>query len=628
VPPAERRAILVSFDALNEERLRSTLPAESIPTFLRFFEQASCADGARPMWPSVTAASHAAIWTGAYGDVNGVVANTQAPLPWSEFALTDLRSGFEPRELTAEPIWISAGRAGRTVVGHHVTQAGEPGRWLPTGGRDTAAVRRDSIALATPGVFVVNGFTGGAGPRVLNARRDAPRPASSWRGVEDLGSIGVPLREVSWLFGRDSLHALFFGAAAYTEVVVSPRRDAARGVRVRPVPVEREAPEGRELARHFSEVLWLGSEDGRGGVYFRLWELAPDLSSYQLFLTGRSVIRSNHAEALTAYEDATGGFVGNPAGVVLRDAGATLDQGGDGTVELKYLETAELQTRQFIRASEWLWRTRRPALQAEYFSLGDGLDHEWLGAVSMEVPGQDAALASRINAMRSRGWSLVDRRLAALLDMARAGNAMILVTGDHGMRPTWKNFHVNTVLRSAGLFALDTAGRADLARTQAISPAGYFIHVNRVERKGGIVPADRVDQVAQAAASALLAARGPADDRIVTRVWRPQPNDSLGIGGPAGGDVYFDLARGYYPSAAGSDSLVTPRTPTGSHGFPSIDPDMRSALCALGPGIGGRRLPTARVIDAAPTVSDWLGIPAPADARGVSLLEALRAPTG
>lgn len=626
VPTTERRAILVSFDALNEERVRSTLPAGSVPTFLRFFGQASCADGARPMWPSVTAASHAAIWTGVYGDVNGVVANTQAPLPWRDFSLADLRSGFESRELTAEPIWISAGRAGRTVVGHHVTQAGEPGRWLATGGRDTAAARRDSIALATPGVFVVNGFTGGAEPRVLDERRDAPRPTSSWRGVEELGSIGVPLREVSWLFGRDSLHALFFGASAYTEIVVSPRRDAARGVRVRPAPVEREPLEGRDLARHFSEVLWLGSEDGRGGVYFRLWELAPDLSSYQLFLSGRAVMRANHAEVLADYEDATGGFVGNPANVVLRDAGATLQQGGDGTVELKYLETAELQTRQFMRASEWLWRTRQPAMQAEYFSLGDGLDHQWLGAVSMAVPGQNAALAARINAMRARGWALVDRRLAGLLEMARAGNAMILVTGDHGMRPTWRNFHVNAVLRRAGLLGVDTAGKIDLARTQAASPTGYFVQVNRAVRKGGIVPAGRVDEVAQAAAAALLAARGPEGEPIVKRVWRPQPNDSLGIGGPAGGEVYFDLAPGYYPSAAGSDSVVTPRAPTGSHGFPSIEPDMRSAFCASGPGIGGRRLPTVRVIDAAPTVSAWLGIPPPADARGVSLLEALRTP--
>jgi hypothetical protein len=626
VPTAERRAILVSFDALNEERVRSTLPAESIPTFLSFFGQASCADGARPMWPSVTAASHAAIWTGAYGDVNGVVANMQVPLPWSEFSLTELRSGFEPRELTAEPIWISAGRAGRTVAGHHVTQAGEPGRWLPIGGRDTAAVRRDSVALATPGVFVVNGFTGGAGPRVLTERRNAPQPTSSWRGVEELGSIGVPLREVSWLLGRDSLHALFFGAGAYTEVVVSPRRDAARGVRVRPAAVEREPITGRELARHFSDVLWLGSEDGRGGVYFRLWDLAPDLSSYQLFHTGRAVIRSNQPEALAAYEDAVGGFVGDPSYVVLRDAGPTLAQGGDGTAEYKFLETTELQTRQFMRGSEWLWRTRRPALQADYFSLGDGIDHEWLGAVSMAVPGQNAALAARINTMRARGWALVDRRLAGLLELARAGNTMILVTGDHGMRATWKNFHVNTVLRSAGLLAVDTAGRPDLARTQAISPAGYFINVNRVERKGGIVPAERVEEVAQAAAAALLAARDPEGRPIVTRIWRPQPNDTLGIGGPAGGEVYFGLAPGYYPTAAPGDSVVTARTARGAHGFPSIDPDMRSAFCALGPGIGGRRLPTVRVIDAAPTVSAWLGIPPPADARGMSLLEAMRTP--
>jgi hypothetical protein len=132
--------------------------------------------------------------------------------------------------------------------------------------------------------------------------------------------------------------------------------------------------------------------------------------------------------------------------------------------------------------------------------------------------------------------------------------------------------------------------------------------------------------VAEAVAAALLAARDPEGRPIVTRIWRPQPNDSLGIGGPAGGEVYFDLAPGYYPSAAGSESVVTPRTPAGSHGFPSIEPDMRSAFCALGPGIGGRRLPTVRVIDAAPTVSAWLGIPPPADARGISLLEAMRTP--
>ena len=125
--------------------------------------------------------------------------------------------------------------------------------------------------------------------------------------------------------------------------------------------------------------------------------------------------------------------------------------------------------------------------------------------------------------------------------------------------------------------------------------------------------------------AALRKARGPDGHPIVTEIRRPVPNDTLGIGGPAGGDVYFGLAPGYYYSAALSDSISSGRTPAGNHGFPSIDPDMRTVLCAIGPGIGGRRLPTARVIDAAPTVSAWLGITPPTDARGRSLLEAMRA---
>jgi predicted AlkP superfamily pyrophosphatase or phosphodiesterase len=101
----ERRAILVSFDALNETRVRSTLPAESIPTFLSFFDQASCADGARPMWPSVTAASHAAIWTGVYGDVNGVVAAhmTRTSISHPPFDRKLMPAEYEARGMPGPP---------------------------------------------------------------------------------------------------------------------------------------------------------------------------------------------------------------------------------------------------------------------------------------------------------------------------------------------------------------------------------------------------------------------------------------------------------------------------------------------------------------------------------------------
>jgi hypothetical protein len=623
--PQQRRVIFVSFDAMNETRARTTVDPAAIPSLLRLFDEASCADGSRPMWPSVTAASHAALWTGAYGNVNGVVANSMAPLPWSEFSLLDELSGFEPRQLNAEPIWIAAARAGRSVVQNSTTHAGPPGRWKPEGGRDTAMVRRDSAALADPRLLSITGYTGGPAARLLTPERNPPGPAGNWRNLNRLGAIGVPLREIAWAVGRDSLFALFFGGDRYAGVVVGQTRDVAGAVRVVSAPVERAPIEGgRELARHFSDVLWLRVGEGRAGVYFRLWDLAPDLSSFQLFQSLGRVMWGNHAEALRSFEDAVGGFVANPADLALRNTDPMLQDGGDGSAELKYLETAELQTRQAMRGSEWLWRTRRPDLQTEYFSLADGLDHLWYGQIAPEVPGRNPELAARINAMRSRGWAMVDRRLAHLRELARQDNALLVVAGDHGMRATWRQLHVNAVLRRAGLLVADSRGRPDLGRTRALAPNGPYVTVNRVERKGGIVPASEVNQVADSVIRALLAVRGPEGQPVVTRTWRPLPDDTLGLGGPTGGDVYFSLAPGYYYSTGAGDSLTGARAPAGSHGFPSTEPDMRTVLCAIGPGVGGRRLPTARVIDAAPTVAEWLGIPPPGETRGVSLLRAMR----
>jgi arylsulfatase A-like enzyme len=50
---------------------------------------------------------------------------------------------------------------------------------------------------------------------------------------------------------------------------------------------------------------------------------------------------------------------------------------------------------------------------------------------------------------------------------------------------------------------------------------------------------------------------------------------------------------------------------------------MQTVLCAYGEGISPRRTGPVRTIDAAPTVAEWLGMPAPRDARGRSVLSEL-----
>ncbi len=604
---------------MNQDRARRTVDPAAIPNLLAFFDQASCADGARPMWPSLTAASHAALWTGTYGDANGVVANTMTPLPWEEFPLTETRSGFDARQLDAEPIWITAARQGRRVVDHHATQTGYPGRWRPDGGRDTAAARRDSAAIASPLLFMVNGYTDDTDPRLLTPARNPAHPAPAWANLGEAGT--TTLREVSWTIGRDSVFALFRPG----EVLVNRSRDAGSAIHVKLMPPEQAPLEGRDLARYFSDPLWFPEPGGRrSGVYFRLWRLDdPDGRSYQLYQGARHTNWTNQPQVIAGYEAYVGGFVGNGAWSLMREAGPPIEQGGDGSAELKYLETAELETRQMMRGSEWTWKIRNPDLQVDYFSLADDLDHSWYGFVTGAAPGVAPETARKINAMRSRGWGLVDRRLAALRELARGSNALLVLSGDHGMRAIWRLFYPNSVLRNAGLLALDANRRIDLSRTRAVANP-YFITVNRVRRKGGIVPPGEIERVVDSVIAALKQAKGPDGAPIVTGIRRPVPNDTLGIGGPAGGDVYFGLAPGYYYSGAITDSISSGRTPAGNHGFPSTDTDMRTVLCAIGPGIGGRHLPTARVIDAAPTVSAWLGITPPADARGQSLLDAMR----
>ncbi|HST62291.1 MAG TPA: alkaline phosphatase family protein, partial [Longimicrobium sp.] len=628
-PAPARRAILVSFDALNERRVLETLPAEAVPNFRALFAGGACTEYARPAFPSVTAPAHASLWTGAYGDVNGIAANAQPPLPQDAHSLTERISGFEYAALRAEPLWVTAAAAGLSVVAHHTTQApGVPGYPPVRTGQDALAGSRTraASALARPAAHVLNGYNRElARGRVMTQDSARPRPAAGWRGLERLPAGTRPPLEIAWTVGRDSVYGLLYGAGTYTHLLVAPARDAARGVVAAAAAVDRAPLDGRPLARHFSEPMELQLEGGRAWISVRLWELAPDGTRFRFYYPEVPLVEANRPEVAAAYHTAVRGWIGNAAGWGLdREAfGPTLGEGGDGEAEWRYLETAEFLTRQFIRGAEWGWM-QEPALMLDYFPLGDEVDHRWYGYLDPDRPGYDAVLAARIQEVRTRGWQLVDHRLGHLRALvARSPGTALFVGGDHGMRATWRVFRPNVALARAGLLGADDAGRIDLSRTQALTPNGYWISLNRTARKDGIVPPEREAEVLAAAERALLDARGEDGAPIVTRTWRAAEHDSLGIGGPAGGDLYYELAPGYTWTASAAGPLTQSAPPSAGHGFPSVSVDMRTALCAEGAGFRPLRTGPARTIDAAPTVSAWLGIAPPPHAVGRSLLPEL-----
>jgi beta-lactamase class A len=644
------RAILVSIDALNEAILREFLTPDEAPALYRLFGEGVCAEHAISHFPSVTAASHATLWTGAYGDVTGLAGNQLHPLPRDAHTVLETVNGFHYSTLQAEPLWITAGRAGISVAGHHVTQApGAPSYAAAFGAPSQAQVRRRAEAervLASPSVHVMNGYN----RLVLQQgilRGDGVRwqagDLAAWEGLDALpasasapATSALPPRPFVWdvpeagpVYGL--VLALADGeeaAPVYNALLLAPAPVVAQGVLAHAAPVESTPlSSGRELGQHFMAPLELAVE---GGVIFltgRLFEVAPDGDDFMFYHPPTQVVEANRADLSLEYMRAIGGWTGNSGFGVYRAGGfgPRLMDGGDGLAEARYLETAEHLTRQFNRGSTWLWETHAPRVMMDYFPLSDAIDHELIGYLDPRWPGYTAEQARQVRDFRARVWGLVDLRVAHLTALAEEGGAALFVSGDHGMRASWQVFHPNLLLEEAGLLVRDADGAIDLSQTRAAAATGYWISVNRAAYREGIVPPEEEAEVLAAVIEALEGARGPDGERIVRRIFTPDADPELGIGGPSGGDVYWGTAPGIRSSSSvRAAGVLTPGTLTAGHGFPPDEPDMFTVFCALGGGFEAGRIPAVRTTVVAPTVAEYAGIPTPPDAVAGSVLSWMR----
>ena len=607
-PPAPQaatkaRVLLVSFDALNERRALETVPRALIPSFEALFTGGRCAQYAVPGWPSKTAASHASLWTGVYGDSNGIAANSQPPLPRDRHRITERISGYSNQGLRAEPVWITEALKGRRVVGHHPTQApGAPGypRVLSTDPMPTELMSRAERALASPTLAVLNGYNSQLEPdRLLTQDSVAPRSARGWKGLEALAS-GVEPLEIAFTIGRDSVFALLHGDSAYTTITAARERNVDAGsVSARVHPANRTIPAQRDLARHFSSPLRVGPDSAPATAFLRLFELAPDGTSFKLFMPAVAQVEANRPELVPEYLEATGGWIGN-GGRILNDGS---DEGA-----WRYLESLELVTRQFMRGSEWGWADRGAELQLDYFPLIDEVDHTWYGFVAPETPGVPDSVRTRVKEWRERAWRLADLRLTHLMRLVARDSAVMIMSGDHGMRPTWRVFRPNVALRDAGLLAADARGRISASETKALAPDGLYVSLNTTDWLDGFVTDAERESVLDRAETALRAVRGPDGEPVVTKVWRVQRRDSLGRGGPVGGQLYYETAPGYFWSRGLDGPAAGPGRIGADHGYPSTSPDMYTVLCAWGPTVPAARVGPARTTDAVAWVRSLLSL--------------------
>jgi hypothetical protein len=612
-----RRVVIVSWDGGADWVLDKLLAEGKLPHLARLARRGVRAEWSTPNFPSKTAPGHAAVWTGAYGDVSGVAANDVPRLPRAAHTLLESRSGYESHSLLAEPLYVTAAKAGRRVVALSGTQLFpfEP---------HLSVLRAARAPLHRFVAF--SGFESEIERERVWAAEDL-RPAAGWT---------APPRHAG--AARELL--LSVGETAVSLFIFDDPADPVRGLDTmlvrRGAKTEATAPsfrlkpaEASTKLDHYSPPVRARKGDLFGNLYLRLFELEPGGGRMVLYQRATNAVPGtvSRREA-EQYLNAYGGFHGDPFWTYAEGRlGAPLWEGGDGRAERRALELVRLDTEFLKRGTRYAFRRWSPELLTHYTPNSDSAGHAWVGVLDPASPMHDAALAAKLWPFYEEVFRLQDEWLGEIVRLAGPA-AVVCLVSDHGMEGVGKFFSPDAVLERAGLLKVNAEGKIDLTRTRATSGGDFLVRVNGTDWKGGIVPPAEREEVLRRAAESLLALADPETGRhVVTKVFRPDEISGLGIGGPAGGDLYFDTAPGYMPTSRYVADIFRPArrgAGNGEHGFYPHRTKMKAVFFMAGPGV--RRnltVPGVRQIDIAPTLARLLGIPAPRDARGHVVGEAL-----
>jgi predicted AlkP superfamily phosphohydrolase/phosphomutase len=570
--PSTGRVVLLAIDAGADWIVDKLLAEGKAPALATLAAEGAVAEGVIVAMPSLTAVSHASLWTGAHPRRTGVTGNVLPGTPAAEHSLLQSRSGYLSPVLRAEPIWTAAARSGRRVL---VPQA--------TGGYP---FRQEHSHLVTHFDLYANQLL----TQEVVRGRIGPDP--------------------------------FRFRVADTEVLVEREGDDA--VRVIVDGLAARVTRGGD---GYSRAL-PATVAGRVGLFrVGLLEWHAQSGDVVLLRGGVFQVHASDDRQLTAFLAEAGVAIGERAEAAYRSGlfGRPLADGGDGSAERHLLDAAIANQAYFDGALRFA-ATQPWDLLVLYVPNMDMLGHALVGMLDPASPRYSPALAAKVWPVYEEGFRrCADGYVGRIRELLP--DATLVVTGDHGLEGNGPIFYPNVVLRQAGLVDVDRDDQIDVDRSRAVFlySHGGGVYVNTTRWRNGRVPEEERAAVKQAAARALLAARDPDTGApLVRAVFDPDIDGvALGIGGPYAPDLYVDPALGYETSRSAAPHAVTSRGPAigfGSHGPAPWRRNLHSIFYAAGPLVEpGVRLGMIRTIDIAPTVAGLLGVPPPADAVGLVL---------
>src|SRR5215510_815422 len=118
------KAIVLAWDGAVPSFVHEMLRSGQLPNLEKLIAGGAFADDVITSFPSLTAPAFATLWTGAPPRFTGISGNRVPRLPRSQFTILESTNAFNNALLQAEPLWVSAERAGRRVVVTHVPLGG------------------------------------------------------------------------------------------------------------------------------------------------------------------------------------------------------------------------------------------------------------------------------------------------------------------------------------------------------------------------------------------------------------------------------------------------------------------------------------------------------------------------
>ncbi len=579
------RIVVLSLAGAEAGRVQGYLADGTMPSLARLKDQGAMAPYALAVDPALAAPAHAALASGSYPAVTGVVADRYHRAPDDLNSPTDALAGAESG---GEPVWRTAMREARRTAALFW-----PGTSLDAAGTLADLTVASGAVDAEAAQHVVT-FT-----EVLTWT-GAPASFSPLReGTLTIRKNGVPLARVQ-LLAVDSTDD---GQQNYDTYILDRSRQVT--------------PASARL--HLGETAPLLIDDRAvSGAYFTLSQV--DADRVTVFQSRVCYDQAQPDELVREVNRRFGFYPPDPDGAALQRGWISPDQ---------YLRMAEIQSRWMVSVTTFVLAEYRPEVLFASLPAAADLQRQFL-LVDPLQPGYSPEQAAQGDGYVRRGYALADAALGQVSEALNLGETTLLVVSDHGMAPVHSRVYLNTILAAQKLLVWQGPdSQVSVAQSKAFALASGgagHIYINLQGReRAGIVPREQYQELQDRIVAALQKMQDKGGRPLFSRVLRREELGQLYLDAPTAGDVFVQAAPGYALSdACGQPAILGPAADLGEGGLEATRPQMQAIFLAVGRGIRpGLKMDPVHILDLAPTVDRLLGLQPPASLTGRVLEEML-----